>query len=251
MRNFSTVILAAAAYALLAMSSEAANDDTVRLPQTPERIVFFGDSITREGDKPGGYVDEVRAALKTAHPDGGVEVIGAGIGGNKVPDLENRLERDVLEKKPTTVVVYIGINDVWHSIRNQGTPKETFEKGLRNLVERIRAASARVILCTPSVIGEKRSGENPLDAMLDDYAAITRTVATDLKTGLIDLRKAFVAHLADANTAGVEKGVLTKDGVHLNAAGERFVAAQMLEGLTTRPATVTDRGRVSSKPSPP
>ncbi len=199
----------------------------VRPTLADERIVFFGDSITQAGDKPGGYVDLVRAAMA----DTGVEVIGAGISGNKVPDLEKRLDSDVLAKKPTTVVIYIGINDVWHSTRNQGTPKDVFEKGLRSLVDRVRAGGAKVILCTPSVIGEKPVGENPLDAMLDEYAGVTRSIAADMKTGLIDLRKSFLGHLEAANIEKQEKGVLTSDGVHLNAAGNRLVADRMLEGL--------------------
>jgi lysophospholipase L1-like esterase len=88
-----------------------------------------------------------------------------------------------------------------------------------------------VILCTPSVIGEKATGENPLDAMLDEYSDVTRKVAADMKTGLVDLRKAFVEHLATANTDGKDKGMLTSDGVHLNPDGNRFVADRMLEGL--------------------
>lgn len=248
MPSLSSTLLLAAAIAAVACSSGRADDTAIRAPRAGERIVFLGDSITQAGDKPGGYVDLVRSAVKAAHPEAGIEVLGAGISGNKVPDLEKRLDRDVLAKKPTTVVVYIGINDVWHSTRNQGTPKETFEKGLRSLVDRIRAAGARVILCTPSVIGEKPRGDNPLDAMLDDYSGVTRTVAADLKTGLIDLRQAFVTHLAGANAARAEKGVLTSDGVHLSPAGERFVADRMLEGLGVKAgpadAATAAQGRV-------
>lgn len=220
--------------AMLVTSAQnpAPADDTVTQPLQPgERIVFLGDSITQAGDKPGGYVDIARTAVKASFPNAGVEVVGAGISGNKVPDLEKRLERDVLAKKPSAVVIYIGINDVWHSIRDQGTPKEAFEKGLRGLTDRIRASGARVILCTPSVIGEKSVGENQLDAMLDEYAGVTRSIAADMKTGLVDLRKAFVEHLAVANAAQAKAGVLTSDGVHLNAEGNRFVAERMLEAL--------------------
>lgn len=220
--------------AMLVASSHvasAADDTTGRPPRSGERIVFFGDSITQAGDKPGGYVDIVRQAVEASVPNAGVEVLGAGISGNKVPDLEKRLERDVLARNPSTVVIYIGINDVWHSIRDQGTPKEVFEKGLRGLTDRIRATGARVILCTPSVIGEKAVGKNQLDAMLDEYAGVTRSIAADMKTGLVDLRKAFVDHLAVANGAQSEAGVLTSDGVHLNAEGNRFVAERMLEAL--------------------
>ena len=122
-----------------------ADDATVRPPQKGEKILFLGDSITAAGDSAGGYVSLVRSDLSDQYPDLNIQVIGAGIGGNKVPDLEARLERDVLSRKPNTVVIYIGINDVWHSLQNQGTPKDVFEKGLRNLVARLRAAGVRTI----------------------------------------------------------------------------------------------------------
>jgi len=213
-----------------------ADDATVRPPEQGERIVFLGDSITEAGNQPGGYVSLVRDELATRFPTLGIEVIGAGISGNKVPDLEARLDRDVLARKPTTVVIYIGINDVWHSLQGGGTPKETFEKGLRSIVDRIRAGGARTILCTPTVIGERAIGSNPLDAMLESYSDITRRVAADMKTGLLDLRTACGQHLAahHAATKGTftdDKGVLTSDSVHLNATGNRFLADRMLEAL--------------------
>ena len=228
---------------LMTPSLAHADDAAIRTPAKGERIVFLGDSITQAGAGPGGYVTLVKEAVAAALPEAGVEVLGAGISGNKVPDLERRLDRDVLAKQPTTVVVYIGINDVWHSQRGQGTPKDVYEKGLRSLVERIRAAGARVVLCTPSVIGEKAAGTNPLDAMLDEYAGVTRSVAAELKTGLVDLRKAFVAHLAAQKKDETDRGLLTSDGVHLNAAGNRFVADRMLEALGVGAGNAT-AGRV-------
>jgi lysophospholipase L1-like esterase len=95
-----------------------------------DRVVFLGDSITQGGNSHAkGYVKLIEAKLKRDHADLGVEVIGAGISGNKVPDLQRRLDKDVLAKKPTVVVVYIGINDVWHGEKD---PKRgTTEGGLR------------------------------------------------------------------------------------------------------------------------
>jgi len=71
----------------------------------PKKIIFFGDSITQAGVKPGGYVDLIKKALDSSK----YEVIGAGIGGNKVYDLYLRMEDDVLNKKPDVVVIYIGV----------------------------------------------------------------------------------------------------------------------------------------------
>lgn len=204
--------------------------------QKGDRVVFLGDSITQAGAGPGGYVTLFREAVQKQYPDLGIEVIGAGISGNKVPNLEERLDRDVIAKKPSVVVIYIGINDVWHSQSGRGTPKDVYEKGLKSLIERITKAGARPVLCTATVIGEKNDGSNPLDKMLDEYCEISRGVAKETKTPLIDLRKAFLDHLKDNNKDNKDRGILTSDTVHLNAAGNQFLAEQMLAGLSAKPA---------------
>lgn len=189
-----------------------------------ERIAFLGDSITQQGASQGGYVRLIDDALKARRADLGTTVIYAGISGHKVPNLQARLDRDVLSKKPTLVFIYIGINDVWHSIRNQGTSKDAYEAGLHDLIDRIRAAGATVVLATPSVIGEKANGTNSLDTMLDEYAAISRKVAAETKTPLCDLHEAFISYLKAHNPENKDRGILTTDGVHLNPTGNRFVA---------------------------
>lgn len=191
-----------------------------------ERIVFLGDSITAGGVAPKGYVTVIKNALTATHKDLGIEVIGAGISGNKVPDLQRRLEKDVLAKKPTLVVIYIGINDVWHGASDpaKGTPKDKFEAGLKEIIGKIKASGARVVLCTPTVIGEKKAGANALDAKLDEYANISRAVAKETGVQLCDLRKAFVGHLTKNNADNKDRGVLTTDTVHLNEAGNKLVA---------------------------
>lgn len=201
-----------------------------------ETIVFLGDSITQQGAGEKGYVTLFRKAIETHRPDSGIKVIGAGIGGHKVPNLEERLDRDVLTHKPDVVVIYIGINDVWHSTRGQGTEIGIFKSGLMNLIKRCTDAGARVILSTPSVIGEKPDGSNDLDKMLDEYADVGREVAKSTGTTLLDLRTAFVSHLQAYNVAAESKGILTTDGVHLNDEGNRFVAVRMLEAVGEIPS---------------
>ena len=193
-----------------------------------DRIVFLGDSITQAGVGPKGYVTLVKNQLAEKHKDLEIEVIGAGISGNKVPDLQRRLDKDVLARKPTLVVIYIGINDVWHGEKDpaRGTPKDKFEGGLKEIVKKIQDGGARVVLCTPTVIGEKK--ENKLDPLLDEYADLSRGVAKETGSPLCDLRKAFRDHLAKTNADDKEKGVLTYDRVHLNDAGNKLVADTVL-----------------------
>ena len=189
-----------------------------------ELIAFFGDSITAAGAGKGGYCRLINNAITANRPKLEVNAIYAGISGHKVPNLQGRLDRDVLSKKPTVVFIYIGINDVWHSQNGQGTPKDKYEAGLRDLIAKITATGATVVLATPSVIGEVPDGSNKLDSMLEEYAAISRKVAADTKTEMCDLRKAFIEHLKKNNPKKEHRGILTSDGVHLNPAGNRFVA---------------------------
>jgi isoamyl acetate esterase len=138
-----------------------------------------------------------------------------------------------LARKPTVVVIYIGINDVWHGEKDpaRGTPKDKFEAGLKDVIGRITDAGARVVLCTPSVIGEKIDKSNLNDTRLDAYADVSRSVAREKKLAFCDLRAAFLVYLKEHNPDNKAKGVLTSDGVHLNGAGNQFVAETMLKTL--------------------
>lgn len=195
-----------------------------------DRIVFFGDSITELGVKPKGYVSLIKDSTSAAFKN--IEVIGAGVSGHRVPDLQLRVGKDVIAKKPTVVVIFIGINDVWHfSLNGRGTQKEHFQSGLHWLVDTLQSTGSRVILCTPSVVGEKRKGENSLDAMLDEYAEITRRIARERALTLCDLREAFFEHLGRHNPENLESGILTYDKVHLSDEGNRLVARTLLKVL--------------------
>jgi len=222
-------LLAATPILAVPTSAQTAEKDAPTLKKG-ERIVFLGDSITQAGVGRIGYVTLIKNRLAEKHKDLEIEVIGAGISGNKVPDLQKRLEKDVIAKKPTLVVIYIGINDVWHGEKDpaRGTSKDKFEAGLTEIIRKIKEAGARVVLCTPSVIGEKKAGMNTLDRQLDEYAAISRNVTKETGAQLCDLRKAFVEHLEKNNPDDNEKGILTGDRVHLNEAGNKLVAEKIL-----------------------
>jgi lysophospholipase L1-like esterase len=205
----------------------AAKDSPLKKGET---IAFFGDSITAAGAGAKGYCRLIDNAIAKNRPELGVKVIYAGIGGHKVPNLQGRLDRDVLSKKPTVVFIYIGINDVWHG--KNGTPKDKFDAGLRDLIKKITDAGAIVVLATPSMIGEAPDGSNKLDTLLEEYAAISRKVAKETDTHLCDLRKAFVDYLKIHNKENKHRGILTADGVHLSAEGNKFVANEAAKAIT-------------------
>ncbi len=198
------------------------------LPVKKISVIFFGDSITQMGVQPHGYVTLTDSLL---NPKGGgnYEVSGAGISGNKVYDLYLRMDDDVISKSPDIVVVWVGVNDVWHKKMGTGTDADKFEKFYLAIIKKLKAAHAKVIICTPSTIGEKNDYSNEQDGDLNKYSNIIRKIAADQKVGLVDLRKEFEDYEKEHNSNNVEKGILTVDGVHLNEQGNRFVANLMAE----------------------
>jgi len=196
------------------------------------KVVFFGDSITQAGAKPGGYIVKMKDALTQKGVGSQYDLIGAGIGGNKVYDLYLRMEDDVLSLNPDVVFVWVGVNDVWHKQSSgTGTDPDKFEKFYTAIINKLLDKHIRVILCTPAVIGEKTDFTNQQDGDLNAYSQIIRNLAQKWHCGLVDLREIFHNYELKNNPGNKESGILTVDRVHLTEAGNQLVAEKMLEVL--------------------
>ncbi|WP_153798111.1 SGNH/GDSL hydrolase family protein [Foetidibacter luteolus] len=196
-----------------------------------KKVVFFGDSITQAGVGPKGYITVLDNMLKQQGISN-YELVGAGIGGNKVYDLYLRMEDDVISKSPDIVVIYVGVNDVWHkSMYGTGTDADKFEKFYRALIKKLQAAGAKIVVCTPAAIGEKTDFSNSQDGELNKFCNIIRKVAADVQVPLVDLRQQLLDYNKANNPQNLDKGILTTDGVHLNDTGNEFVAKAMWDKL--------------------
>jgi lysophospholipase L1-like esterase len=202
------------------------------VPVKKKKIVFFGDSITQMGVNKGGYIDLIQSKINADGKQSQYELIGAGVGGNKVYDLYLRMEEDVLDKHPHVVVIYVGINDVWHKTSGIGTDIEKYEKFYSAIIKKLQAKKIEVVVCTPTVIGEKKNNANPQDPDLDAYSDVIRKLASQYHCGLIDLRIAFARYEKDNNPLDKESGILTTDRVHLTDDGNKLVADEMMKGLS-------------------
>lgn len=201
--------------------------------QTKKKILFFGDSITQAGVQPNGYIKKFDSLLNEKGLASMYETIGSGIGGNKVYDLYLRMESDVLAKNPDAVVIFVGVNDVWHKrTSGTGTDADKFERFYNAIIKKLKAKNIAVFLCTPAAIGEKTDFTNELDGDLNKYASIIRTIAKNNNCPLIDLRQEFLNYLKTNNPDNKDRGVLTTDGVHLNTTGNIFVAQKMFDVLS-------------------
>ena len=209
------------------------------------KVVFLGDSITQQGENfegEGTYKGFITSLRENVSQE--VELINKGIGGDKVSDLLLRYNDDVLKLKPNIVFIYIGINDVWHKYDwGSGTDIDIYEKGLRKIITDIKAVGAKIILCTPTVIGEN-NGEfklnnnfKDIDTMeimnkdLDAFSDVVKNLSSEFNTDLLDLRKKFKEYISENNDQNMPKGVLTSDGVHLNNEGNKLIADAMIKFL--------------------
>lgn len=202
----------------------------------PRKVIFFGDSITQAGVQPGGYIVKVGELAAKDRVADQFEFIGAGIGGNKIYDLYLRMEDDVLIRKPQVVVIYIGVNDVWHKRSyGTGTDEDKFQKFYTAIIKKLTKENIKVILCTPAVIGERTDFSNELDGDLNKFSVLIRKLAQSNNLPLVDLRKAFLEYNLKNNKENKEAGILTTDRVHLNDAGNQLVAEEMWKVLKSNP----------------
>jgi len=189
-----------------------------------QKIAFLGDSITAAGARPDGYVKLVIRGLEA----NGIKTtaVPAGISGHKSNQMLARLERDVLAKKPDWMTLSCGVNDVWHGAR--GVPLDQYQENITKIVTQCQAAGVKVMILTSTMIGEDASNAN--NQKLAAYNAFLRKLAKEKNCLLADLNAAMQAELAKAGPNRKDK-MLTRDGVHMNAAGNQMMAAGVLKAF--------------------
>jgi lysophospholipase L1-like esterase len=198
-----------------------------------DRIVCFGDSITRFGNGPTGYVGLLRAAF-TAPGAPRVSVYNAGIGGDSTELLQTRVAADVLARHPNIVFISVGLNDAGYFFdwSDAQTPVR-YATALRDVIARIQAEGAVVVLATPTVFGEQQWGTNEFDAQIDTCVALNRQVAREMHVHLCEMHTLFRDYLSMHNSDNKESGILTVDKVHLSDLGNVLFAEEVAQCLFT------------------
>jgi len=168
------------------------------LSEIPERlkIVTFGNSTTATRSTITGVYSQrlPELLLKENIPN---IIYNEGVGGShtghltdnnrhKVRHALDRLESDVIEKKPDITIVCFGINDSWIDTGKDvpRIPLEDFEKNLNYIVETIQKEGSSVILMTPNALG-KRHEKWRYDTT-EKYVEVIRNIAIQQEVILID-----------------------------------------------------------------
>ena len=216
--------------AILATMLTAASLLQAEIPvKAGDKVAFLGDSITQAGQgSPGGYVQLIGSGLAANGVK--IEIIGAGISGHKSNQMLERLERDVLGKKPQWMTLSCGVNDVWHGAK--GVPLEDYKKNITEIVDKAQAAGVKVVILTSTMIREDQA--NAENQKLVAYNDFLRSLAKDKKCLLADLNadmQAAIAEAAKTQPKPAKGNYLTSDGVHMAAAGNQMMALGVLKGM--------------------
>ncbi|HSI34505.1 MAG TPA: GDSL-type esterase/lipase family protein [Tepidisphaeraceae bacterium] len=191
---------------------------TARAADGP-KVVCFGDSITKAG-----YPKVLGEILKA-------DVVNAGAGGHTTAMGLKRMQKDVLDAKPTVVVVFFGTNDCRLAEPEVAVPVAQYEKNLTTIADACAKAGAKVVICTmPPINPEpyfKRHKKEPFDKVgglekvCEEYRAAARRVAEANKLPLVDLG----AQLAKTPEW------MAPDGVHPTPAGTKLIAQHIAEAV--------------------
>jgi acyl-CoA thioesterase-1 len=210
--------------------------------QGVHRIVMLGDSITQIGEGPGGYVWLVRHYMNALYPAQNIEVINAGISGNRSNDMLARYQTDVLDRKPDLVTISVGVNDVWHGFYDnhplgdgpRGIKLEDYRRNVEELVTKAEAIGARVVMLSATPIYEEfGNNENAKQA---HYNAALRDIARHHHLVYVDYQKPMREIVTSyRKRTGGRDNFLTVDGVHMNAEGNKVMAHTLLTALGITP----------------
>ena len=126
-------------------------------------IAFLGDSVTQgcfeifhdeKGeietvyDKRYSYEMYLLEILNMLYPRVTVNIINAGISGDKAPRGLERLDRDVLRHEPDLVVVCYGLNDC----RKRENSMSDYTEALEGIFKKVKAAGCELIFMTPNMM---------------------------------------------------------------------------------------------------
>ena len=197
-----------------------------------DRILFTGDSITdcgrvrEDAQHLGfGYAAFTAARLQARLAAPQLRIFNRGNGGNRMCDLLQRVEPDLLALQPTVVSILIGINDTWRRYDSGSlTDAEAFERDYRALLEKIaRHLKARVVLLEPFLLHvpeDRHAWREDLNPKID----VTRKLAVEFGAELLPLDGLFAQAATRAPAA-----YWAADGVHPTAAGHALIAETWLE----------------------
>lgn len=170
-------------------------------PLSGDNIICFGDSLTFGTGAARDKSYPARLSEMIGRP-----VINAGVPGDTTARALLRLERDVLSQSPRIVLITLGGNDL-----KNGVNKETAFKNLREIVKKIQAKGALVIIGGLNMLFWDRGYEAEYEKLAEDTGAVL----------VPDILGDIMGHQE-----------LMSDRIHPNSAGYEIMAKKFYQPIT-------------------
>jgi len=203
--------------------------DVARAVDTEPVIAVLGDSLTAGLGVPVGDAFPARLQARLRREGYRYRVVNTGVSGDTTASGLRRVEW-VLRSRPEIVIVALGAND---GLRGLGTA--AMQSNLTQIVERLRAANARVLLAGMRV--PPNYGDDYARRFEDSFAEVATRTGVTLMPFLL------------TGVAG-DPALNQPDGIHPTAGGHAVIADNVwthLKPLVKRSRT-TDGGDVRPTP---
>ncbi len=205
--------------------------------QDGETVCFLGDSITARGSTQTIIADY----YLTRFPERTIRFVNAGRSGDSAGGALGRLQDDVIAKKPTSVTIMLGMNDVGRGsyvanpdagkLKQQQQSLNGYKANMEKVVARIRAEAGepRLLFITPSpfdqtVVLEKDNNQPGCNDGLGRCAEFVRALAATNHGTVVDFHAPMTALNLEQQKKDPKWTIVGADRVHPGAPGHLMMA---------------------------
>jgi len=227
-----------------------------------ETVCFLGDSITARGS----LQTNVSDFYLTRFPDRTVHFVNAGRSGDSANGSLRRLQEDVIDRKPTSVVIMFGMNDVGRGnytfkpteaqIKSQRDALGRFRESMNTVMERIRkeAGNPKLIFMTPSPYDQTAEIEMTnlfgCNDGLGRCGDIVRELAAANEGTVVDLHGPMTVFNVKQQETDPTYTIIGRDRVHPGAPGFLmmtwlFLKSQGVPAIVSKVAVDASSARVT------
>jgi hypothetical protein len=136
--------------------------------------------------------------------------------------------KDVLNGKPTWMILSCGVNDVRPGA--EGVPLDTYKTNITTLVDQAQAAGVKVMILTATMVMEDPA--NDLNQKLAPYNEFLVKLAAEKHCPLADLNALMQAEVAKDKADPAGKILpITTDGLHMALRGNLMMATGVLRAF--------------------
>lgn len=224
-----TLVVASAILSLALATSAAVSDPQKFYLHDADRVVFYGDSITQQGQ----YTSYIEDYVATRYPSWNIAFINSGWSGDWVEGggggkADLRVRRDILDHHPTVVTFLLGMNDGGYQPYDPAF-FDVFSKGYREILSQIESISPvpRITLLEPSPYDDvTRKAQFPdYNAVMIRYGKFVAELAHEQGQFAVDFNLPTVTLLKQAAQLEPEQArKLIPDQIHPSAAVGLFLA---------------------------